>query len=557
MDAILEKAEVHEDEEAPQSEANKELLGAFKCTNIALEEEEEEEEEREREREKEKEKAKKKAKQEELGWDAIIPEKHRASAPKPVRTIEGLEIYSDNEENLYVPIAARRKKRATKKKARQDGSDDGDEGRSMYKDDSDFKASGESDSEDSGADSGPERPTVFKHSLRCLKCNEGFALVFGLVNHMKEKHDEPEYNPEDENYINMPEVKSPKNFCFVCRVPGPSKRGYQVHINSRHGGVEPEQNYNLDKMKIYMAKRLGLPLPGMLRHKMRLTCLDCAKVFSVQAGLKSHMAKVHGKEAFIAEEEHYLDLPIVKSTMFRCFPCNRTLSSLNYRLHIHVKHTGPNGINEPPMNYDPVRMAFHEELTKPMICTVCSTRLTDPHTLRRHMLEDHQQADFQIQDSNYYNLPEVKSVLNRCIPCGRQFAQAVLYRLHVKNKHASKEPQENINDAARLAAIYQNAAMAGMPGMPSAQQLHNRVPLVQTPGVVLPPGISISAVSPAQAAQKKSLQCLVCHRAFMTQSALMSHMLVHQAGMGGVPGGMQMSQQAYLALPSVESTMNR
>merc|ERR1719266_1166122 len=123
--------------------------------------------------------------------------------------------------------------------------------------------------------------------------------------------------------------------------------------------------------------------------------------------------------------------------------------------------------------------------------------------------------------------------------------------------HASKEPQENINDAARLAAIYQNAAMAGMPGMPSAQQLHNRVPLVQTPGVVLPPGISISAVTPAQAAQKKSLQCLVCHRAFMTQSALMSHMLVHQAGMGGVPGGMQMSQQAYLALPSVESTMNR
>ena len=130
-----------------------------------------------------------------------------------MRTIEGLEIYSDNEENLYVPIAARRKKRTTKKRTRDDGSEDGEEGRSMYKDDSDFKASGESESEDSGGDSGPERPTVFKHSLRCLKCNEGFALVFGLVNHMRERHDEPEYNPEDENYINMPEVKSPKNFC--------------------------------------------------------------------------------------------------------------------------------------------------------------------------------------------------------------------------------------------------------------------------------------------------------------------------------------------------------
>ena len=107
--------------------------------------------------------------------------------------------------------------------------------------------------------------------------------------------------------------------------------------------------------------------------------------------------------------------------------------------------------------------------------------ITDPHTLRRHMLEEHQQPDFQIQDSNYYNLPEVKSVLNRCIPCGRQFAQAVLYRLHVKNKHSSKEPQENINDAARMAAIYQN--MGGIPGgLPSPQQLQNRVPLVQTPG---------------------------------------------------------------------------
>ena len=45
LDSILQSAETREDEEAPQSEANKELLGAFKCTNIAFEEEEMEEEE--------------------------------------------------------------------------------------------------------------------------------------------------------------------------------------------------------------------------------------------------------------------------------------------------------------------------------------------------------------------------------------------------------------------------------------------------------------------------------------------------------------------------------
>merc|ERR1719244_1998759 len=40
LDAILESAETREDEEAPQSEANKELLSAFKCTNIAFDDEE-------------------------------------------------------------------------------------------------------------------------------------------------------------------------------------------------------------------------------------------------------------------------------------------------------------------------------------------------------------------------------------------------------------------------------------------------------------------------------------------------------------------------------------
>merc|ERR1719458_1047588 len=50
---------------------------------------------------------------------------------------------------------------------------------------------------------------------------------------------------------------------------------------------------------------------------------------------------------------------------------------------------------------------------------------------------------------------------------------------------------------------------------------------------------------------------MICQRAFMTQSALNSHMLMHQGGMGAVPGGMQMSQQAYMALPMVESVMNR
>ena len=68
-----------------------ELLGAFKCTNIALEEEDDEEEEKEREKERLKE-LKRKAKREEMSWDAIIPENQREKE-RQFRTVEGLEIF--------------------------------------------------------------------------------------------------------------------------------------------------------------------------------------------------------------------------------------------------------------------------------------------------------------------------------------------------------------------------------------------------------------------------------------------------------------------------------
>merc|ERR1711892_69450 len=101
LDAILQSAETREDEEAPQSEANKELLGAFKCTNIAFEEEEDEEPE-----------------SAPKDWSDIIPsamvEQHK---PKT-----GIEAYSDPEE-LFNPIAMRRKKRyKIKKRAEEDDS---------------------------------------------------------------------------------------------------------------------------------------------------------------------------------------------------------------------------------------------------------------------------------------------------------------------------------------------------------------------------------------------------------------------------------------------------
>ena len=38
--------------------------------------------------------------------------------------------------------------------------------------------------------------------------------------------------------------------------------------------------------------------------------------------------------------------------------------------------------------------------------------------------------NYEIQDDNYYNLPQVRATTNKCQPCNRQFGRLVLYRYY-------------------------------------------------------------------------------------------------------------------------------
>merc|ERR1719319_1685134 len=94
LDAILEQAEVREeaDDDAHQSEANKELLGAFKCTTLAFEETEQEVE----------------PEQEPVAnWDDIIPEELRPKKEEKEVTLDDLEKLANDQ----------RRRRKMKKKA--------------------------------------------------------------------------------------------------------------------------------------------------------------------------------------------------------------------------------------------------------------------------------------------------------------------------------------------------------------------------------------------------------------------------------------------------------
>merc|ERR1719394_1154310 len=207
LDAILEKAETREEQEAPISEANKELLSAFKCTNLRFEEEEPEPEE-----------AKETEENKGTSWDDIIPEAEREKfKTKKKIKVDGLEV-SDDEE-LY---SRRRNKR--KRKKVQHGSDyeveNGDGEGSDFK--ADVNEISDSDSEED--DALDDMPSSLKNmtkqqmnlqnypidSFKCLEedCDRRLSSMNAFRSHMREKHKVKVLELTNNHLINLPNVAS-------------------------------------------------------------------------------------------------------------------------------------------------------------------------------------------------------------------------------------------------------------------------------------------------------------------------------------------------------------
>ena len=305
LDAILESAELREDEEAPQSEANKELLSAFKCTNIAFDEMEEELDQEQGE-----------AEPVFKDWSEIIPsamvEQHK---PKT-----GLDVYSDPEE-LFNPIAMRKKRRRIKKRpadeeeslpnsasVSRDGSEDEAEGRREESVDSDM-TEGEREILNTLKKKGYKREKVEKKvgkkTVKCVECeSKQFSGRKALKQHMVKVHKKTEFKFSEENKIKPTETDLSENIfpellrdlatdgkvkkkrgppagntrCFPCNKSFQHRLGYKNHVKNKHSGVEPPENRD--------PKNLALP-------DDRVSCLICYKKFNSALGLKGHIQNVH------------------------------------------------------------------------------------------------------------------------------------------------------------------------------------------------------------------------------------------------------------------------
>ena len=338
LDAILEKAEKREEEEAPTSEANKELLSAFKCTNLRFQEEEEEKVE---------EKKPSPKKGEQISWDAIIPENMREKPKEKPKFIDGLEVL-DDPEDLFVRRKRRRNKKGNKETI--DISDDDDDKGSDYNNSSSSNSESEEEEEDENLSLSLRN--LFKKqnklrnfpidSFKCLlsSCTRRFQKGGHLMSHLRNKHDLPS-TITSENFCNLPEVQSQTGICHFCRLKYAMKEvDYKVHINQIHGGQEPEVNYNITMLRDFNRYH------AMLKHqsggenasKKNLICLECSRCVMDANYLRLHMKSVHQIMDFELTEKNFLQLPVVQSSYFRCFPCGAGFKPLQYKLHIMTKH---------------------------------------------------------------------------------------------------------------------------------------------------------------------------------------------------------------------------
>merc|ERR1719319_580945 len=288
LDAILEQAEVREeaDDDAHQSEANKELLGAFKCTTLAFEETEQEVEPE---------------KEPVANWDDIIPEELRPKKEEKEVTLDDLEKLANDQ----------RRRRKMKKKAiietPEKGKGNSPAGSSYENSDNEASDDEDDDSDDSydsdGSDSEQERKkalkkkkgpkkTYTKKPWMCTKCGKTYSDKMKIVLHMSEKHSEQNYVVTDENILTddrVNEVKKKLAYkaneekeklntrCFRCKKTFGRHGDYKAHINQFHNNVEPPENTD--------PANLALP-------DDRVTCLICCKKFGKNLNLRNHI-KTH------------------------------------------------------------------------------------------------------------------------------------------------------------------------------------------------------------------------------------------------------------------------
>ena len=347
LDKILQSAETREDDEAPQSEANKELLGAFKCTNIAFEEEEVQENGHTGKKDK-------KGKKKETGtdWSEIIPkslvEEQRAKKAEAEKEKEKENggMYSDPEA-LFNPVVQKSKKLGKKSKferfaSSEDDSDMSDGEKERRKEEKRKKKEEEEEEGEKMMElkrakaaerEAKKQENQAKKSVICLDCKKPYVDRKNLQIHMKKSHPAvyEDWSFSAANVLDGPlkdslleglktkegsvkGSKSKKNLiCVDCKKGFVDKKGLWKHIAKVHpaGGEEDispkgfsKKEEDDDEDSVKGVKQKDNPTNGGVKEtkkayaKKSVFCLECKKGFVYTKGLQRHMKKAHTREGW-------------------------------------------------------------------------------------------------------------------------------------------------------------------------------------------------------------------------------------------------------------------
>ena len=305
LDAILESAETREEEEVPQSAANKELLSAFKCTNIAIDENEDDEKATEEE-------------QVPKDWSNIIPsamiEQH-----KPKTEIE--EIYSDPED-LIKEIIKRKKREATMKRKA--------EVQSLREAKMAAKREGKSHHCPYCSKAYGKQPYLNEHirklhpneevpnnnkKYQCTHCQKKYTTGKALAKHCKEKHnvaveelnEDLKMNIMSHEIPEMEEASVQEDNAFNVQA---LDKTHVTEMAGHSGGEESllsklkPVRVNVKKMRISAEEMESLPVKILFISKKinanvitkNCKCPYCSKAYSRRDALNGHIRKVHPSE---------------------------------------------------------------------------------------------------------------------------------------------------------------------------------------------------------------------------------------------------------------------